>query len=122
MKIILWFFVALLLPGVAFAQQAVCPNYSQGWRAIATTAYTLSPNDQCNLLVFTSASAVTLTLPVPKALFPYGFEFLEFTKGAGTVTLTAATGTTVNAGSTLAKATGAGAFCRSNGTGWFCKP
>jgi hypothetical protein len=111
-----------LLPMSAFAQSATCPAYSKGWTAIAGTAYTLSPNDQCSLLVFTSSSSVTLTLPVPKALFPFGFEFLEFTKGTGTVTLTAASGTTVNGGSTLAKATGVGALCRSNGANWYCKP
>jgi hypothetical protein len=119
---ILWFLAALLLPIGCFAQSAVCPAYSMGWRIIAGTTYTVLPNDQCNLLVFTSTSAVTLYLPVPNANYPYGFDFLEFSSGSGGVTLTAATGTTVNGGSTLAKAQHLGSVCRSNGTAWYCIP
>lgn len=119
-----WFLAALLLllPSATFAQSAWCPAFSQTYRVLTATAYTVSPNDQCSLLVFNTSSAVTLTLPVPNANYPAGFAFQEFSKGSGTVTLTAATGTTVNGGSTLAKAQNAGADCRSNGSAWMCKP
>jgi hypothetical protein len=112
----------LLLPLTAFAQTATCPAYSQTWRSFATTAYTVLPTDQCALIVSTGSSAAVLTLPVPLARYPAGFMFYMFTKGSGTVTLTASPGTTVNAGSTLAAASGVGKACFSNGTAWYCKP
>lgn len=112
----------IFLPLTAWAQTATCPAYSQSWKTISGTSYTVLPTDQCSLLYFTSSSGITLDLPVPKANFPAGFMFYEFTKGTGTVTLTAVTGTTVNGSSTLAKATGVGAACFSNGSAWACKP
>jgi hypothetical protein len=111
-----------LLPCTAFGQQATCPAYSMTWKSFSTTSYTVLPTDQCQMIVSTGSSAAVMNLPVPNANYPAGFAFYMFTKGSGTVTLTATTGTTVNAGSTLAKAQGVGAYCASNGTGWFCKP
>jgi hypothetical protein len=88
----------------------------------AETTYTISPLDQCKLLVFLNSGAEVVTLPKPGAFFPAGWTFNTFSSGAGGITLTAATGTTVNGGSTLAKAQNAGASCYNNGSAWWCKP
>jgi hypothetical protein len=114
-----------LMPGLALAQAAYCPDYSQHatTHPAAETAYTLSPNDQCKLLVFQNTGAETVTLPVPNALFPMGWTVHVFAAAAGTVTLTAATGTTINGGATLADTTGIGTdLYVARGNAWWGKP
>jgi|SRR5580765_2742613 len=70
---------------------------------VSATARTLAASDLGKLIQFTSASAVTLTIPADATVnFPIGRTAIPFQQaGAGKITVVAAAGVTLNAASGL---------------------
>ena len=106
--------VALALLALAPIHQAnadsgaSCPVGSSGYKTVTGTTYTVLVADQCSLLNFTNASAVSVTLPNVATTFPAGFRFSAKASGAGAVTITPTTAT-INGLSTLVLTSGLGA-------------
>lgn len=95
-----------------WAQLAFCPSGTPHAKLISATTYTIGQSDYCKTLVFTSGSAVAVSLPPPGTAggFGIGFWAKPFAEGAGTVTITptvnaAGTTPTINGSSSLALAT-----------------
>lgn len=83
----------LALSHAAYAQNgAACPIGAP--KTITTTSYTLTNNDQCFALVFTSQNPVTLNVPAATTLAP-GFQVMVLPIGNG-VTVTPLLGTISN--------------------------
>lgn len=77
-----------------------------GVTAVADTTYTLTASDETNLIKFTSASNVTVTVPANStAALPVGYTTHIHQHGAGTVTLSGEVGVTLNSSRSLATAT-----------------
>ena len=70
------------------------PAGVSSYATIGTTTYTLSDVDRSKIRVFTSSSAITVT--VPQGLSPL-FDVMLVQAGAGAVTVSPAVGVTVNA-------------------------
>jgi len=83
------FFALLLLTSGAWAQ-AYCPNNSPTTTVVAATTYTIGQRDRCNIIVFTSSSAIAVSLPGPGTAggFTGNFNMAIFALGTGTVTIT----------------------------------
>jgi hypothetical protein len=81
------------------------------------TSYTIASSDNKKLVRFTSASAVSVTLPAASSL---GSKFACAIEDSGTgdVTLAPASGT-IDGGSTLTIHTNQGLFLYSDGSNWF---
>lgn len=126
MKWLLAAVIAALLPAAAWAQNAsTCTAYSR--RAIThpagETSYTLSPTDQCALLVFLNTSSETVTMPVPGALFPKGWTVKMLAFGSGGLSISPATGTQYNnSASPTAIAQNVGADVYIGNGVWWGKP
>lgn len=71
------------------------------WRGVKTitgTSYTLTIDDEGQLLIFTNSSAITLTLPTQVSTdFPIGGGVTILRNGTGQITVTAASGVTLTA-------------------------
>lgn len=87
-------------------------------RSVTGTTDTILSTDYGNRIVYNSASAVAVTLPVATTSgFGSGTFFDVVNEGAGTVTITPTT-STINLGSTLVLTTGQGAGVGSDGTNY----
>jgi hypothetical protein len=84
-------------------------------KTISGTTYTLLEEDHGVMLVFTSATAVAVTVPQATLQFvaPFSFDFLV--AGAGTVTFTPGTSTVNGAGTLDAKTLQGGTFFTDGG-------
>lgn len=81
------------------------------------TTYTIQASDGGQLVTFSNAASVAVTLPQGTGNFGAGFAFDVYNKGAGTVTITPTT-STINGASSLAIATNAGCSISSDGTNY----
>lgn len=80
--------IAVAVPGIQG------PAGASQYSTITGTTYTLSEADRSKILVFTNASAVTLT--VPSGLSGV-FDAMIVQSGAGQITVSAGAGVTINA-------------------------
>lgn len=80
-----------LLPNRAWAQ-AACPIVTP--TSVSATSYTLTNNDECHALIFTSRVLSTLTLPNANTVAP-GFQALVYSTGGG-VTIVPNSASTIN--------------------------
>lgn len=109
----------LLLPLSAWAQGdngSPCPIGAASPRTIATSTYTLVNDDQCAVLVFSSASPISVTVPAGSMLTP-GFQAKIIASG-NTVTLTPSSGT-INGASSATIPSGADGVLYGNGAAAF---
>lgn len=111
--------VALAISSAAAFAQVACSIASEAPVDSALTAYTISASDGCKFLNFTSAAAVTVTVPAPATTVPSGFKvFIKAQEG--TVTLSAASGVPIdNRMGTIAVTIGTGGYLYSNNTKWY---
>lgn len=110
--------LSLLLVGNAFAQGASCPIASETATEISGTTHTVSAADQCQMLVFTSGSASTATLPAASTL-PAGFKVWIKSQGAGGVTITELLGAIDGAATAVTLTQGKGARIIGSNSKWY---
>lgn len=80
--------IVLTVPGIQG------PAGVSQYKTIAGTAYTLSESDRSQILLFTNAAAIALTVPAGLSIL---FDVMLVQTGAGRITVTPAGGVTVNA-------------------------
>ena len=80
--------IVLAVPGIQG------PAGLSSYRTIAGTTYTLSESDRSQILLFTNAAAITLTVPVGLSTL---FDTMLVQTGTGQITVTGAGGVTINA-------------------------
>lgn len=80
--------IVLTVPGIQG------PAGVSQYKTIAGTAYTLSESDRSQILLFTNAAAITLTVPAGLSTL---FDVMLVQTGTGQITVTPAGGVTVNA-------------------------
>ena len=80
--------IVLTVPGIQG------PAGVSQYKTIAGTAYTLSESDRSQILLFTNAAAITLTVPAGLSTL---FDVMLVQTGTGRITVTPAGGVTVNA-------------------------
>lgn len=95
---------------------------SGGIRSVSGTTDTILCTDQGKTVMYTSGSAVAVTLPqasaTPNSCFGPNFQFGVYTVGAGTVTITPTT-SQINSASTKANTQGNGNIIESDGTNYW---
>jgi hypothetical protein len=80
--------IVLAVPGIQG------PAGVSQYKTIAGTTYTLSESDRSQILLFTNAAAITLTVPAGLSTL---FDTMLVQTGTGRITVTPAGGVTVNA-------------------------
>lgn len=80
--------IVLAVPGIQG------PAGVSQYKTIAGTTYTLSESDRSQILLFTNAAAITLTVPAGLSTL---FDVMLVQTGTGRITVTPAGGVTVNA-------------------------
>ena len=80
--------IVLAVPGIQG------PAGVSQYKTIAGTTYTLSESDRSQILLFTNAAAITLTVPAGLSTL---FDVMLVQTGTGQITLTGAGGVTINA-------------------------
>ena len=80
--------IVLTVPGIQG------PAGVSQYKTITGTAYTLSESDRSQILLFTNAAAITLTVPAGLSTL---FDVMLVQTGTGRITVTPAGGVTVNA-------------------------
>jgi len=93
--------------GVVRHAQVIADTVSAGSRTISVASYTLLSSDDGKVLYFTSASAVTLTVPPGLRI---GFSCALIQGGAGQVTPTPGAGVTIANRSSYTKTAGQNAI------------
>src|SRR5579859_8077021 len=79
---------ACLLPHRAALAQAACPIGPP--KTVSASSYTLTHNDQCSVIIFTSPSSVAVTAPAANTV-PAGFQAMLFSISGGAVVSSAST-------------------------------
>jgi hypothetical protein len=86
---------------------SVASSGQRGVQTVSGTSYTLAEADAGKEIVFTSGSAVTVTVPAETTYdFTVGQTFVLFQKGAGAVSVAAAVGVTLRSRSSYVKTSG----------------
>ena len=80
--------IVLTVPGIQG------PAGVSQYKTITVTTYTLSESDRSQILLFTNAAAITLTVPAGLSTL---FDVMLVQTGTGRITVTPAGGVTVNA-------------------------
>ena len=80
--------IVLAVPGIQG------PAGVSQYKTIAGTTYTLSESDRSQILLFTNAAAITLTVPAGLSTL---FDTMLVQTGTGQITVTPAGGVTINA-------------------------
>ena len=80
--------IVLAVPGIQG------PAGVSSYRTITGTTYTLSESDRSQILLFTNAAAITLTVPTGLSTL---FDTMLIQTGTGQITVTPAGGVTINA-------------------------
>lgn len=80
--------IVLAVPGIQG------PAGVSSYRTITGTTYTLSESDRSQILLFTNAAAITLTVPTGLSTL---FDTMLVQTGTGQITVTPAGGVTINA-------------------------
>jgi hypothetical protein len=80
--------IVLAVPGIQG------PAGVSQYKTIAGTTYTLSESDRSQILLFTNAAAITLTVPAGLSTL---FDVMLVQTGTGQITVTPAGGVTINA-------------------------
>lgn len=95
------------------------PSYQQfaGVNAQVGTSYSLQASDYGQLVTFSNASPVAVSIAGAGSASFSSFSFYALNKGAGTVTITPAIGT-INGAATFALAQNNSIFVVSDGTNW----
>lgn len=103
----------------SWLQNSLIPSFQQftGVNPQAGTSYTIQLSDYGQLVTFSNASAIAVTLP--QAIAPFTpFNFYAKNVGTGPVTVTPQGGSTINGASTLVLNGGAQAWIVSDGTNY----
>jgi hypothetical protein len=80
--------IVLAVPGIQG------PAGVSSYKTITGTTYTLSESDRSQILLFTNAAAITLTVPTGLSTL---FDTMLIQTGTGQITVTGAGGVTINA-------------------------
>lgn len=86
--------IVLAVPGI------IGPAGVSSYKTITGTTYTLSESDRSQILLFTNAAAITLTVPTGLSTL---FDVMLAQTGTGQITVTGAGGVTINAGLSATK-------------------
>lgn len=110
--------VAVFSLAASAQQSAPCPISAETATEVSGTTHTVALNDQCQMLVFTSGSASTATLPAPSTL-PAGFSVWIKAQGSGGVTITQLLGAIDGAATAVTLTQGKGARIIGSNTKWY---
>ena len=80
--------IVLAVPGIQG------PAGVSSYKTITGTTYTLSESDRSQILLFTNAAAITLTVPTDLSTL---FDVMLVQTGTGQITVAGASGVTINA-------------------------